>query len=700
MSFLRDNERAEREKNATSAAIGLIAVLAACTSSNAAAAVGQSQVSPSSAPEAVKESDIVVTAKRVGKSVQIDRTVYDVRVGDDGSSLNTVDVLRNVPGIVVGAANRIIVRGGSDVGYLMDGKPVRREVALAIPASQIDRVELLTNPSSEYDSNGGVLINLVLKKTAVAGWGGAVSGKADTTGGHRTGLDVSHGGRRWTLNGSLSLRSEPGETHAFRTAATGVSAADRTTLVDDVRERSEFRQRTFQVRGTDRISKTKSLTITGGVNVNSDPHHDNGLETVSDADGTRTIDYRRVVSFEGAYPYATVAYEDKKDNDHALTASLDAYGGFSRDRRQTSGFFGGAASDRLAYDFVEGSVEYQRNLGASTSATAGVTISTNDVTDRTALSGFGFAGRNGRSYFRFDRTTYVAYGFLEGSVLGANLKVGLRGETIRQSLRSADGRVPGADLGSRLLPSVHVLRKIGSRNTLTASFTLRTEKPDALFYNPFRRYVSAFQLEQGNPFLGLPVKRQAEMSHSYERAGLSLTQTFYYRDEKNGVNPYTFAGGDGITVYSYANLSSERTFGYSLTIKKNVTRDVQIGYDVDLHRQRLAASSALDAFDSIEYTAVDTNVVLDAKVDKSNTLSATAGYADRTFTLGFRNPAIWTTAVHYAHAFPDKVSLTADLVDFATPQLVTTRFGGPGIDGFERVRRNSRLFRIGLSKAF
>jgi hypothetical protein len=696
--FIRSIRRGDTQLRTTVRLCAFLCLGAATATSVAAAASDRVQETSSAKPEAA--GDIVVTARRTDRTVKIDRTVYDVKTGDDAASLNTVDVLKKVPGIVVDPSNRIIIRGGVDVGYLIDGKPVRRDVALAIAASQISRVEILTNPSVEYDSNGGVLINLVLKKTADTGWGGAISGKADTLGGFKSGLDVTHGGEKWTLDGTVSLRSVPSKTHNYRVATLTDPTAGQVVVTDDVRERSYFNQTSLQLKATDRISDERNLSIMAGTNINSNPHNDSGLETLQEDGGTQAEEYGYVVHFHGIYPYGSIEYEDKKDHDHDFSSSVEAYTGFSKDYRRTMSLVGGISRDHIAYDFIEGKVEYQKNLDAITSVTAGFTTSTNDVTDRVSLSDFSSTPQNGTSDFHLNRMAYALYGFFETPLLGVNLKIGLRVERITQKLKDATGSVPGAKFATRVLPSVHLLKKINKRNSLTASFTLRTEKPDGLYYNPSRRYISPFQLDQGNPFLKLPVKRQAEISHNYEWKYFSFTQTLYYRDTKNGVNPYTFVGGDGLIIYSYANLTAEKVFGYSLTLKKNITRNLQLSYNLDVFHKRLSASPAINVFNIIRYSGVNSSGNIDFKLDKENAFSANVGYVDRTFTLGFRNPATWSTELQYTHTFPSRITLTADLVDFATPQTVTTRFYGPGVNGFERVRRNSQLFRIGLSKAF
>ena len=85
----------------------------------------------------------------------------DKRVINVDQNLNTAggtasDVLEDVPSVEVDDEGNISLRGASNVTLLIDGKPSSMygndvaSVLAQIPASQIDKIEVITNPSAKY----------------------------------------------------------------------------------------------------------------------------------------------------------------------------------------------------------------------------------------------------------------------------------------------------------------------------------------------------------------------------------------------------------------------------------------------------------------------------------------------------------------------------------------------------------------------
>jgi outer membrane receptor protein involved in Fe transport len=76
------------------------------------------------------------------------------------------------------------MRGSSNVRFLINGKPSAllgiddgANALQAIPADQIDRIEVITNPSAKFDASGTAgILNIILKKTTKLGFNGSVIG--------------------------------------------------------------------------------------------------------------------------------------------------------------------------------------------------------------------------------------------------------------------------------------------------------------------------------------------------------------------------------------------------------------------------------------------------------------------------------------------------------------------------------------------
>ena len=123
-----------------------------------------------------------VVEQRSSLEMMIDRKVF--RVGDDLNSAGSTatELLRNVPSIDVDIDGNLSLRGSGNVTILIDGRPsgmtgsATQSLLEQIPASSIDRVEIITSPTAKYDPEGVAgILNIILKKDKLEGKNGQVS---------------------------------------------------------------------------------------------------------------------------------------------------------------------------------------------------------------------------------------------------------------------------------------------------------------------------------------------------------------------------------------------------------------------------------------------------------------------------------------------------------------------------------------------
>ena len=85
-------------------------------------------------------------------------------------------MLENVPSVTVDIEGNVSLRGSSNFTVLVDGRPSvldPNDALQQIPASSIENIEIITNPSAKYNPEGTAgIINIVLKKSQRAGMSG------------------------------------------------------------------------------------------------------------------------------------------------------------------------------------------------------------------------------------------------------------------------------------------------------------------------------------------------------------------------------------------------------------------------------------------------------------------------------------------------------------------------------------------------
>ncbi|MEM1326794.1 MAG: TonB-dependent receptor [Bacteroidota bacterium] len=122
---------------------------------------------------------VEVTAEQSQMSLQLDKKVFNVGKDLLARGGTATEILDNVPSVTVEPSGTVSLRGNSGVTILINGKPsalARNNALSSIPASSIERVEVITNPSARYESAGNAgIINIVLKADKRRGFNGSAT---------------------------------------------------------------------------------------------------------------------------------------------------------------------------------------------------------------------------------------------------------------------------------------------------------------------------------------------------------------------------------------------------------------------------------------------------------------------------------------------------------------------------------------------
>ncbi len=113
--------------------------------------------------------EVVVKSNTSAYKIELDKKVYDVSKDLTNVGGSLIDVMQNVPSVQVEVDGALSIRGNGNVRVLIDGRisglTDTASLLRTIPAGSIEKIEVITNPSSKYSAEGsGGIINVVLKK--------------------------------------------------------------------------------------------------------------------------------------------------------------------------------------------------------------------------------------------------------------------------------------------------------------------------------------------------------------------------------------------------------------------------------------------------------------------------------------------------------------------------------------------------------
>src|SRR6185436_17710374 len=135
--------------------------------------------------------------------MKIDRKVYNVEKNPVNAGGTAEDVLKNVPSVNVDLDGNVSLRNASPQIFV-DGRPTTLSID-QIPSDEIEKIEVITNPSAKFDASGGQagIINIVMKKNRRIGYNGNL----------RAGID-----KRGKLNGGGDINVRQGKVNVFAVA--------------------------------------------------------------------------------------------------------------------------------------------------------------------------------------------------------------------------------------------------------------------------------------------------------------------------------------------------------------------------------------------------------------------------------------------------------------------------------------------------
>jgi hypothetical protein len=119
--------------------------------------------------------EVTVVGERLKGKELVDRTVYAIPEVVAKSSSNGYDILKKIPQVNVDFQNNVTLNGSSNFIIQVDGRQRDKEYLARLLPSDIQSIEIISNPSGKYEGNIDGVISIILKKEARYGINGNVA---------------------------------------------------------------------------------------------------------------------------------------------------------------------------------------------------------------------------------------------------------------------------------------------------------------------------------------------------------------------------------------------------------------------------------------------------------------------------------------------------------------------------------------------
>lgn len=527
---------------------------------------------------------VTVVAKKPFIQQLPGKTVVNVDAAITNAGTTAMEVLEKSPGVTVDKDGNISLRGRIGILIMIDNKPSYVSgtdlvnLLNGMSSSQIETIELITNPSAQYDAAGNAgIINIKTKKNKQRGFNGNLNssfghGRYYKTN-HSLQLNYRNGKFNYFLNYSMNANKGFSDMYALRK----YYKQDRQTIESMLEQPSDMRGRGYNQTlrtGIDYFAGKKTtigLAINGMLfsrnnSVNNTASWINGNGVTDSVIETHSIGRSKWknagINLNMRHSF-TASQELSADIDY-LTYDIHGYQAFQNNLTGPAGYeeaFKGDLPSQI--NIFSAKTDYAVQLPKQVKLESGWKsshINTDNIADYFYKDGNDWKEDLGKTnHFLYTENIHAAYSNLEKKTDRWTLQAGLRYELTRYKANQLGNSQQKDSAFSRnynsLFPSASVNFEADSSNQLMVSIGRRIDRPAFQKLNPFLFIINKYTYQRGNSLIRPQYTWNYELSYVFKNI---LTTTIGYSITKDYFSQLFLSNPDGTVIYTEGNFSRMR----------------------------------------------------------------------------------------------------------------------------------------------
>ena len=617
--------------------------------------VGKIQI----APAAVMMDEVTVKADRTMVEYQLDKRVVNVDKNLVSSGGTATDVLEQVPSVSVDNDGNVSLRGSSNVKVLINGRPYElmgndlETLLEQIPATTVESVEVITNPSAKYDPEGmSGIINIKLKdKTSGAlGLNGVVNVNAGTPlpflipdrlpsiipttmgsislnyttekynlfftldGGMRSRGSFSHSSRERLRNG-VAWSHDTMDQYSIRRNFMGSMKIggeyyfnSKNSLLVSYQLRGGIRNRESQLFSTDLLNADHYLDY-----LQTDTNHNQNINHTFNVSYIKRFDEKdREFTADATFSLRHVTGSGLQEQlyENAL-ASIDNY--YLRETQSENYHSALNLKANYVHPFAEVwklETGYEGRLDWPNQNAVYYRTEYDPLT----LLRHRYHDTVSSTHFDYTQQTHAVYVTVGGKISDQlSAQVGLREEY--SYLLGYDVNHPATDSVKKdywkLYPTVHVSYEINKNNSMQVSYSRRVRRPHMWDLNPYLDVREGQELGFGNPNLDPEFTNAFELSYNLGLDKWNIYTCAYYRQTNNMMTRYGYVWDsisqqryswwmpynpqyDGYWASTWQNLDRGFNYGLEFIVDWQVLKWWKLNVSLNLYKSKIEGTALLD----------------------------------------------------------------------------------------------------------
>jgi outer membrane receptor protein involved in Fe transport len=561
------------------------------------------KVSLSVSSNSLKE--VSVTAVKPIMKQEVDRISYDVQADPESKALTALDMMRKVPLLSVDANDNIKMKGSGNYKILINGKESAMvaknpsDFLKAMPADNIQKIEVITTPPAKYDAEGlAGIINIITKKNADQGYNGNISGRYNSVFGpglymrgnakqgklgvsifagtnYNNGFNAGFGNSQTIFKGQNTTQTGYGSNkfHNFFGSAELSYEIDSLNLLTGSIE--TYHGSSNQT--NDQFSNT--LNYNGSV-AQQYNQYSSGFNTFQGLDAT--INYQlgfkqkkdQLLTLSYKFSYSPSINYSNNIFSQRVNDYQSAQPNFTQNNNS------GERSHTVQVDYAEPFKKITVEAGAKAILRTDFSdFSRSDLDSATTQYNLNPVYTDN---FNYQQNVYSLYNSYQLKMDKWTAKAGLR---LEHTTVNADFTSVNATINqnyNNLIPSISIQRSFKT-SSLNLGFTQRIQRPGIYQLNPFVDNSNPKFISTGNPNLRPELNNNFEFTYSNFSKN-SFTAGLSYQFSNNSIQNVSSLHTDStanhlldtVTKTTYQNLGSNRTLGFNINTNLTITKKLTL----------------------------------------------------------------------------------------------------------------------------
>ena len=495
---------------------------------------------------------VTVTAKKPFIEARPDKTIVNVDASPTSAGATVLELLEKSPGITVDNDGNISLRGKAGVIIMIDGKPTYlsstdlANLLKNMPASQLEQIEIMTNPSAKYDASGNSgIINIKTKKGKASGFNGSVMAGI-TTSFFKTGdalyvipksqnsINFNYRKNKFNLfgnynpnfyngRGNLNIErkffDDNGDLAGYSDVATKFKFGNNNHTLKLGVDFFADKKNTFGAVASGFMFNGHPTPVT--INTLSDANHEETSSMVSNTENridfnnfSGNFNYRHVFDTTGTELTVDLDYIGYRNTSNMLLTT-EFYDEMHQQSSDPLLLKGHLPSDINIYS-IKSDYTHPFKGGRLEAGIKSSYVKTDNIVDYQRLYADQWVPDSRSNHFIYDENINAAYVTLNKQIKKWSLQGGLRVEnTIAKGYQVTNDSTFKRNF-TDLFPNVYITYTINDKNSLTLSYGRRITRPNYQDLNPFTYFLDSLSYRQGNPYLLPQFTNNVELSHTFK----------------------------------------------------------------------------------------------------------------------------------------------------------------------------------------